>query len=212
MDPIMDLIRHAAISISGVNDLPNCLKGATAEEQIRKIYALIERAENHLQYEANWAQARHPQWNGSPGDYVAYLQPIVQQLAGTVRDNRRLQEIMRDCLPTVPTDDAFSVTMRLWAGCLAAAKTVREKKEVNGGRAEDITPAERAAQMWSVHTTAGEDAIYAAAVPVGPYAKRHKRKPEAETVIYAGIPEDLQRQYFSDDIRRNPTAPGAVAL
>lgn len=212
MDPIVDLIRHAAINISGVNVLPSCLQGATGGDQIRKIHSLILRAENHLQYEANWAQARHPEWNGVPRDYSAYLRPIVLQLAATIRDNRRLQEIIKDCLPTVPTDEALSITMRLWSGCLAAAKTVREKKVVNGGRTENITPGERAAQMQSLHTTAEEDAIYAAAVPVGPYAKRNKRKPESETVIYTGIPDDLQRRYFLEDIRNNPATPGAVTV
>jgi hypothetical protein len=211
VDPIVDLIRLAAINISGVNVLPDCLKGATDREQILKIYVLIEKAENHLQYEANWAQARHPEWSGILADYEFYLRPIVLQLAGSIRDNRRLQEIITNCLPTLPSAAAWSITMRLWAGCLAAAKTVREKKVVNGGRTEDITPDERARQMQGVHRTAEEpDEIFKAGVPVGPFAKRHKRKPEPETVVYTGIPDNLQRRYFLDDIREHPSTPGAV--
>lgn len=211
MDPIIDLVRHAALNISGINDLPGCLKGATPRETIAKLHSLIKEAENHLRCEATWVQDRHPpQAGSSQEDYIAYLRPQAQQLAGTVPGNLRLNEIAKRHIPSVAEADALSILMRLWAGCLAAAKTVRENKVVAGGQTVALTSDERAASMRSIHTTAREDAIYDAAVPVGPYAKRQKPKPEPETVIYTGITAEFQRQYFLDDILQHPDSPGAI--
>jgi hypothetical protein len=209
MDSIVDLIHVTAFKhISAVNVIPPFLKCAT----IRDLHTLIESAAPHLQYEANWVQARHPLPPADPTmkQRTDYLDLLCPQLATSIRDNRRLQEIINACLSTFSPADALSVIMRLWAGCLAAAKILRGKAVGNGGRTEEITPDVRGLRMQDIDTTARIDSIYALAVPVGPYAKRHKRQPEPETVVYTGISEELQRRYFLDDIRENPTSPGAV--
>ena len=100
--------------------------------------------------------------------------------------------------------------MRLWVGHLEGAKIVREKIAIDGGYTTVMPPDERCKLMQRVDVTAQEDAIYAAGIPVGPYAKRHKPRPEPETVVYTGIPEALQRQYFLDDIQQHPESPGAI--
>lgn len=209
MDPIMDLVRQAALIISGINKLPDCLKGITQRETITKIYSLLVKTENHLLYEANWVQARYSRLSAHEG-YLAWLKPQILELGNTIQKNLTIQEVNQRHIPDLSDPEGLSVVMRLWAGCLDAAKLVREKIAVDGDKTAPNPPDERAKLMQRIHQTAQEDAIYAAGVPVGPYAKRHKPKPEPETVVYTGIPEELQQQYFLDDIEDYPGSPGAI--
>jgi hypothetical protein len=195
-DWTMELSRQTGLRLNAVFDLPASLRGATEREQIQKIHALMLDVENLLDAACHAMQKQYPGLDEQAYHLVQELPRCPAVTAMTARH-----------MPCLPDAVAVSIALRLWAGLLDAAKIVRDKVVIDHvGNTRPIAPSERGPWMRDTHARALGDPIYAAGVPVGPFAKRHKGEP----VFYEGVPDDLQRLYFLDDIRSNLGSPGAV--
>jgi hypothetical protein len=194
----MELARQSGLRMTTVFDLPASLQGGTEREQIQRVHALMLDVENLLDRACHAMQRRYPGL-----DEQAYH--LIQELPQCPT----LTAMTRRHLPGVPDSVAVSMALRLWAGLVDAAKIIRDEVVIDHfGNKREIDRGERGVWMQWVHERALGDPIYKAGVSVGPFAKRHKR----EIVIYEGVPHDMQRLYFFDDIRENPTSPGSVSF
>jgi hypothetical protein len=199
-DPTMELARQTGLRISAPAALPATLQGATERQTIEKIHALMMDVEELLNAACHAMQRRHPGNIDVQASVLASELPHCPAVvAMTAQHLTGLSEV-----------DALSISLRLWAGLVDAAKIIRKDKVIDSkGTTAQITPEERKEWMIQLHYgKARFDPVYAAGAKVAPFAKRYK----TEEVFYDGVPTDLQPIYFVDDISEHPSAPGAIAL
>jgi hypothetical protein len=107
------------------------------------------------------------------GDLVDITRQIAQQI-------RRIEEGSRRFMPDVPdTMVRINIGLRLWSGCLSAAKTI-----AHDTRSGPNTPALRGRLMPEIDRIAATDAIYAAGVEAAPAFKRLR----GQTYSVEGVP------------------------
>jgi hypothetical protein len=93
-------------------------------------------------------------------------------------------ELPAPLVPDVPDPlQRLSIALRLWAGCLDAAKTIAP--ETNSG---PNTPEDRARIMPSIDARATEDAVYRAGVEAAPAFKPLRDQPYSMDGVPDGSP------------------------
>lgn len=100
------------------------------------------------------------------------LPEVLARLADRLRS---VAEITRESLPDPDIPDGLTrvnVTLRLWAGCISAAKTIASET-----RSGANTPELRASIFAEIDSIADRDAIYRAGVEAAPAFKRLRKQP-----------------------------------
>jgi hypothetical protein len=107
------------------------------------------------------------------GDVVDVTRQIAEQI-------RRIEEGSRRFMPDVPdTMVRINICLRLWSGCLSAAKTIAHET-----RSGPNTPSMRVQLTQEIEQVAASDAVFAAGVEAAQAFKRHRN----ETYSLEGVP------------------------
>jgi outer membrane murein-binding lipoprotein Lpp len=106
---------------------------------------------------------------------------LYQVMGQIATQTRRVEEGSRAFMQDVPdTMVRINIGLRLWSGCLSAAKTIAHET-----RSGPNTPAMRRQQMETIDEIAAADAVYAAGVEAAPAFKRLRN----QAYSLDGVPE-----------------------
>jgi hypothetical protein len=104
------------------------------------------------------------------------------QLRSLGKRLRYLGDASVDAMPEVSDAlDRVAIVLRLWAGCLSAAKTIAEATRSGPNAAED-----RARLFPGIDATAARDALFRAGVEAAPSFKRRL----GQSYFLDGVPDD----------------------
>jgi hypothetical protein len=162
-DPNMELAFHFAKALGSAPPLPAPLSDLSKMTD--------------MMLSINGGLTQDPYFQG-PGN-AGLLVPIAALVVAAERI-RNLAEATKDYMPGLDPLQRVNVALRLWAGCLDAAKIV---SDVTSSGKNDA--AERKKLMPVLLARAAECSIYAAGVPAGPAVRKRRGQP----VIYEGIEE-----------------------
>jgi hypothetical protein len=105
---------------------------------------------------------------------------------------RYLADTSASVMPEVPYEfDRAAIALRLWAGCLAAAKTIADAT-LSGPNTAEL----RAQAFQWIDRVAEEDTIFCAGVETGPSFKRARNQPYSLEGVPSG---SAVRRYLSDN-------------
>jgi hypothetical protein len=101
------------------------------------------------------------------GPFIPDTDDVRQFLAAIARRLAAIDAVARRHMPDVADGLVrVNIALRLWAGCISAAKTIAHET-----RSGPNTPAIRREQMTQIDEVAQADAIFAAGVEAGPVLK-----------------------------------------
>jgi hypothetical protein len=117
---------------------------------------------------------------------------LADRAAGVASKVLRLAELTRDLIPDVPDPvGRVNLVLRIWSGCLSAAKTIAEDT-LSGPN----TPETREhAFETTIDPIAAVDTIYAAGVEAAPAFKRRAGQP----YFFDGVPADSYVRRYANE-------------
>jgi hypothetical protein len=118
-----------------------------------------------------------------------------QQLASLGRRLRSLDDATAEVAAGIEPLDRIAIALRLWAGCLSAAKTIAFET-----RSGANTPEERARLFEGIDQVAGGDELFRAGVEAAPLFKRIRGQPFS----LEGVPANSPVRRYADG--SNPPA------
>jgi transcriptional regulator with XRE-family HTH domain len=188
VDITMTLMRLVAKGLSQVPDLPDSIADADEARQADNLLRLQASVGDELVRHAHGAIAA-----------------AANDLATRLKADQTIMKTVQQAIPGVTADEALSVALRVCAGCIDGAKTVRETEMVDlpGGRRgeREITEQERAGYMQYLLAGCTSDHVYAAGVSIGPLDKKERNKQEP---VFDGIPAADLNACFAEYFRRYP--------